>query len=91
MLVITTLDGMVVMNQNLALLARTVETTYRGYALMKNRGQKVKLENKENGQVVKAVVILSDSKQGYLASTPTGIPDEFHWEWYNLNNWREVK
>ena len=58
---------------------------------MKNRGQKVKLENKENGQVVKAVVILADSKQWYLASTPTGIPDEFHWEWYNLNNWREVK
>jgi len=58
---------------------------------LKRRGQKVKLKNKESGQVVEPVVILSDSKQGYLASTPTGIPDNFNWEWYNLNEWSEVK
>ena len=87
----TTLDGMVVMNQNLALLARTVVITYRGNALMKNRGQTVRLKNKGTGREVRLLVILSDSKQGYLASDSLSKAKEGDWAWYNLNEWSELK
>ena len=60
---------------------------------MKKRGQKVNLKHNETGQLVKAKVILADSKQGYLAEEDdkpyVGFLDA--WKWYNLNEWSEVK
>jgi len=35
---------------------------------MKRRGQKVKLEHIESGDVAEIVVVLADSKQGYLVA-----------------------
>ena len=61
---------------------------------MKHRGQKVKLENKETGQIVEAKVILSDSKQGYLAEE-IGQPYrnffDYAWAWYHPNEWKGWK
>ena len=60
---------------------------------MKKRGQKVNLKHNETGQLVKAKVVLADSKQGYLAEEDgkhyKGFLDA--WKWYNLNEWSEVK
>ena len=59
---------------------------------MKKRGQTVTLKNNETGRVVEAKVILSDSRQGYLAEESgkpyCGFLDA--WKWYNLNEWEEV-
>jgi len=57
---------------------------------MKRRGQTVVLKNRNSSKVIKAKVILSDSKQGYLAENKS---DNFldDWHWYNLNEWSEVK
>ena len=60
---------------------------------MKKRGQKVNLKHNETGQLVKAKVVLADSRQGYLAEEDgkpyKGFLDA--WKWYNLNEWSEVK
>ena len=58
---------------------------------MKRRNQKVMLDNKLTHDVKKVTVIIADSKQGYLGSTPTGIPDHFEWVWYSPEQWVEVK
>ena len=68
---------------------------------MRTRGQTVRLKNKSTGHEVRLLVILSDSKQGYLASDKltkakfdpnTGKPlAEGDWAWYNLNEWSEMK
>ena len=52
---------------------------------VKNRGQKVKLQHSD-GRVLNLVVILSDSKQGYLAKDK-----DDSWAWYPINEWSEVK
>ena len=60
---------------------------------MKKRGQTVTLKNNETGRVVEAKVILSDSRQGYLAEE-IGQPYrnffDYAWAWFNLNEWEEV-
>jgi len=60
---------------------------------MKRRGQKIKLKHTDTGQVIEAKIILSDSRQGYLAELIDkpykGFLDA--WQWYNLNEWNEVK
>jgi hypothetical protein len=53
---------------------------------MKTRGKKIKLKHNDTGQVLNLVVILADSKQGYLASTPDN-----EWSWYPIDEWSEVK
>jgi len=57
---------------------------------MKTRGQTVRLKNKETGHEVRLLVILPDSKQGYLASDSLSKVKEGNWAWYNLNEWSEV-
>jgi hypothetical protein len=52
---------------------------------MKSRGKKVRLQHPD-GRVLDLVVILADSRQGYLASDA-----QQNWAWYNLNEWSEVK
>ena len=58
---------------------------------MRSRGQTVRLKNKESGNEVRLLVILSDSKQGYLASDSLNKAKEGDWAWYNLNEWSEIK
>ena len=60
---------------------------------MTKRGQKTKLKNTDTGQVIEAKVILSDSKQGYLAELIHNSSKSFldAWHWYNLNEWSEIK
>ena len=58
---------------------------------MRSRGQTVRLKNKETGDEVRLLVVLSDSKQGYLASDSLSKVKEGNWAWYNLNEWSEVK
>ena len=58
---------------------------------MRTRGQTVRLKNKETGDEVRLLVILSDSKQGYLASDSLIDANNGDWTWYNLNEWSEVK
>ena len=40
---------------------------------MRKRGQRVKLKNKETGEEVTAVVVLADSRMGYLAADANEI------------------
>ena len=58
---------------------------------MRARGQTVRLKNKGTGREVRLLVILSDSKQGYLASDSLNKAKEGDWAWYNLNEWEEMK
>ena len=58
---------------------------------MRTRGQTVRLKNKSTGHEVRLLVVLSDSKQGYLASNSLSKAKEGDWAWYNLNEWSEVK
>lgn len=58
---------------------------------MRSRGQTVKLKNNDTGQEVRRLVILPDSKQGYLASDSLTKAKEGNWTWYNLNEWSELK
>ena len=51
----------------------------------------MRLKNKGTGREVRLLVILSDSKQGYLASDSLSKAKEGDWAWYNLNEWSEVK
>ena len=62
-----------------------------GRIQLKHRGQTVRLKNKGTGREVRLLVILSDSKQGYLASDSLSKAKEGDWAWYNLNEWSEVK
>jgi hypothetical protein len=57
---------------------------------MKRRGQIVVLKNRNSSKVIKAKVVLSDSKQGYLAENKS---DNFldDWHWYHPDKWEEVK
>ena len=57
---------------------------------MRTRGQTVRLKNKETGHEVRLLVILSDSRQGYLASNSLSKAKEGDWAWYNLNEWSEI-
>jgi len=57
---------------------------------MRTRGQTVRLKNKETGHEVRLLVVLSDSKQGYLASNSLSKAKEGDWAWYNLNEWSEI-
>jgi len=57
---------------------------------MRTRGQTVRLKNKETGHEVRLLVILSDSRQGYLASDSLSKAKEGNWAWYNLNEWSEI-
>ena len=57
---------------------------------MRTRGQTVRLKNKETGHEVRLLVVLSDSKQGYLASDSLSKAKEGDWAWYNLNEWSEI-
>ena len=57
---------------------------------MRTRGQTVRLKNKETGDEVRLLVILSDSRQGYLASDSLSKAKEGNWAWYNLNEWSEI-
>ena len=58
---------------------------------MVSRGKTVRLKNKESGLEVRLLVILSDSRQGYLASDSLTKAKEGDWAWYNLNEWSEIK
>ena len=58
---------------------------------MRTRGQTVRLKNKGTGREVRLLVILSDSRQGYLASDSLTKAKEGDWAWYNLNEWSELK
>lgn len=64
---------------------------------MRRRGQHVSLENILTKEVVRVVVVLADSKQGYLAAnTKTLSPlvqhfiDDEDWNWYHPDDWKEV-
>jgi hypothetical protein len=64
---------------------------------MKHRGQQVSLENIVTKEVVRVVVVLADSKQGYLAADTNVISplvqhfiDEKDWQWYHPDSWKEV-
>jgi len=59
---------------------------------LRKRGQEVKLRHVDTGQVVKAKIILADSKQGYLAELTdepyVGFLDA--WKWYSPKEWVEL-
>ena len=60
---------------------------------MRKRGQKIKLRHVNTGEVIKATVVLADSKQGYLAELIDkpycGFLDA--WHWYHPKQLEEVK
>ena len=66
---------------------------------MRKRGQKVTLKHADTGEVIKATIILADSKQGYLAELidkPYNKELAFKgfldaWHWYHPTQWEEVK
>ena len=65
---------------------------------MKNRGQRVKLKHIESGDVAEIVVVLADSKQGYLGvaineMSPMVLSclERGEWYWYHPSEWSELK
>ncbi len=65
---------------------------------MKRRGQKVKLQHIDSGEEAEVVVVLSDSKMGYLGALSSEISplvlnflEEDQWWWYHPSEWREIK
>ena len=65
---------------------------------MKRRGQKVKLEHVDIGDVAEIVVVLADSKQGYLGGSIKDVSpmvlrslENQEWSWYHPSEWREMK
>jgi|TARA_R100001244_G_scaffold94828_1_gene71176 hypothetical protein len=65
---------------------------------MKRRGQKVKLEHIESGDVAEIVVVLADSKQGYLGGSTKDVSpmvlnclEKGEWHWYHPSEWSEMK
>jgi hypothetical protein len=64
---------------------------------VRKRGQTVRLKNKESGEEITAVVILADSRMGYLAAdrgkiSPlvTHFIDDRDWNWYHPDQWSEL-
>ena len=65
---------------------------------MKRRGQKLKLKHQETGEVVEIIIVLADSKQGYLGGAVNEMSpmvlrslEEREWSWYHPSEWREWK
>jgi hypothetical protein len=65
---------------------------------MKRRGQKLKLRHQETGEVVEIVVVLADSKQGYLGGSIKDVSpmvlrslEKQEWSWYHPSEWSELK
>ena len=65
---------------------------------MKHRGQKVKLEHIDTGDVAEIVVVLADSKQGYLGGAINEVSpmvlrclERDEWHWFHPSEWRELK
>ena len=65
---------------------------------MKNRGQRVKLKHIESGDVAEIVVVLADSKQGYLGGSIKDVSplvlqclEDRDWIWYHPSEWSELK
>ena len=65
---------------------------------MKRRGQKVKLEHIDSGDVAEIVVVLADSKQGYLGGSTKDVSpmvlnclEKGEWHWYHPSEWSEMK
>ena len=65
---------------------------------MKRRGQKVKLQHIESGDVSEIVVVLADSKQGYLGGSTKDVSpmvlnclEKGEWHWYHPSEWSEMK
>ena len=59
---------------------------------MKNRNQKVRLQNVETNEIKVAKVVLSDSNMGYLASYQEEKNPEWEiWEWFHPDQWKEIK
>jgi|TARA_Y100000310_G_scaffold189422_1_gene189375 hypothetical protein len=64
---------------------------------VKRRGQSVTLTNKKTGEERKVVVVLADSKMGYLAADPNNVSplvlrlmDDREWGWYHPDEWAEL-
>ena len=65
---------------------------------MKRRGQKVRLKHIDTGNVAEIVVVLADSKQGYLGGSIKDVSpmvlrslEKQEWSWYHPSEWREWK
>jgi len=65
---------------------------------MKRRGQKVKLEHIDSGDVAEIVVVLADSKQGYLGGSTKDVSpmvlnclEKGEWHWYHPSEWKQIK
>ena len=65
---------------------------------MKNRGQRVKLKHIESGDIAEIVVVLADSKQGYLGGAINEMSpmvlnwlERDEWHWYHPSEWSELK
>ena len=64
---------------------------------MKRRGQKVRLKHIDTGDVAEIVVVLADSKQGYLGGSIKDVSpmvlrslEKQEWSWYHPSKWREL-
>ena len=65
---------------------------------MKHRGQRVKLKHIESGDIAEIVVVLADSKQGYLGGSIKDVSplvlqclEDRDWNWYHPSEWSELK
>tara|TARA_R100000656_G_scaffold76309_1_gene56414 strand:- start:339 stop:536 length:198 start_codon:yes stop_codon:yes gene_type:complete len=65
---------------------------------MKRRGQKVRLKHIDTGDVAEIVVVLADSKQGYLGGSIKDVSpmvlrslEKQEWSWYHPSKWSELK
>ena len=65
---------------------------------MKHRGQRVKLKHIESGDVAEIIIVLADSKQGYLGGAVSEMSpmvlnclEEREWSWYHPSEWSELK
>ena len=65
---------------------------------MKRRGQKLKLRHQETGDVVEIIIVLADSKQGYLGGAINEMSpmvlsclERGEWYWYHPSEWSELK
>ena len=65
---------------------------------MKHRGQRVKLKHIESGDVAEIIIVLADSKQGYLGGAANEMSpmvlnclERDEWHWYHPSEWSELK
>ena len=65
---------------------------------MKHRGQRVKLKNIESGDVAEIIIVLADSKQGYLGGAVSEMSpmvlsclERGEGYWYHPSEWSELK